>query len=301
MSRMKKWLFNLFALFSLSLNAQNWSPTGANWTYSYYGFFPGYVDVAYSGDTIIDGQASKILSKTFHGMDWSMNVISNPIGKEYTYENNGVVYLRYQNQWDTLYYFHAQLGDHWRMAKQPFTSVCPENSRLKVLATGNKTINNETRKYVVVDFCQPDLSSLGVQDTIVENIGFIGSYFLPYDQFDGMVDGNEGGPFRCYSHNNFANYAPHFSEACDYIVGIEEVETTSSFTIYPNPVGNEIYIPVEYTKAFTHYNIYSLDGALQQTGSVMESIPFDNLSPGNYIFELDNSTQKRFAKLMKVD
>jgi len=132
---MKTPLFILFLLFSVSIHAQNWSPSGANWKYSYYGFFPGYVDVLYSGDTVIDGQSTKILSKTFAGIDWSMTVVTNFIGNEYTYENNGVIFLRYQNQWDTLYNFNAQVGEHWRMAKHPITSVCPENSRLKVVAT----------------------------------------------------------------------------------------------------------------------------------------------------------------------
>ncbi|MEN9973092.1 MAG: Secretion system C-terminal sorting domain [Bacteroidota bacterium] len=231
-----------------------------------------------------------------------MNVVSNLIGNEYTYEDHGVIFLRYQNQWDTLYHFNAQVGDHWRMVKQPFTSVCPENSRLKVLATGNKTINNETRKYLVVDFCNPDLSSLGIQDTIVENIGFIGSYFLPYDQFDGTVDGNEGGPFRCYSHDNFATYAPHFSEACDYIVGLEEENSSkATFSIFPNPVRDEIQLLKEYKSTFTTYSIYSLDGKIQQAGSLSEVIQLDYLRDGNYILEISGTSKKQFAKLMKVD
>ncbi len=296
---MKTSFLVLFTLFSFSFHAQNWSPSGANWKYSYYGFFPGYVAVSYTSDTIIDGQTAKTLSKTYNGMDWSMTVVSNSIGNEYTYENNGVIFLRYQNQWDTLYHFNAQVGEHWRMAKQPFTSVCPDNSRLKVLATGNKTINNETRKYVVVDFCNPDLSSLGVQDTIVENIGFIGSYFLPYDQFDGAVDGNEGGPFRCYSHDNFATYAPHFFGACDFIVGMEELALT--FTIYPNPVWNEIHLSNEFTAAFTTYTIYSLDGKIQQAGTLSETILLDHLTIGTYLMEISNSAQKQFAKVLKVN
>jgi hypothetical protein len=291
----------LLTLFSFSIHAQNWSPTGANWKYSYYGFFPGYVDVLYAGDTVIEGQSAKILSKTFTGIDWNMTPVTNFIGKEYTYENNGVIFLRYQNQWDTLYNFNAQVNEHWRMAKQPFTSVCPENSRLKVTATGNKIINSETRKYVVVDFCNPDLSSLGIQDTIVENIGFIGSYFLPYDQFDGAVDGNEGGPFRCYSHDNFATYAPHFSGACDNLIGLEEEASESIFTLYPNPVQDEIHLTEELKTKFTTYTIYSLFGTIEQTGVISETILMGNLRNGHYILELANPSKKQFAKLLKVN
>lgn len=297
---MKHRLFLFFVIFSLTLCAQNWSPSGANWKYSYFGFMSGYVDIAYTGDTIIDGQSAKVLSKSFHGLDGSMNVISNAIGKEYTYESNGVIYLRFQNQWDTLFFFNAQVGDHWRMAKQPFTGVCPENSRLKVLASGNKIIHSETRKYVVVEFCNPDLSTLGWgQDTIVENIGFIGSYFLPYDQFDGALDGNEGGPFRCYSDDQFTTYSPHFSEACDYIVGVEEFSNT--LTIYPNPVHSEIQFSPDYVTNYTHYTFYSLDGKIQQAGSISPTIQVNDLSNGNYLLEIKNSKQRRFAKIVKMD
>jgi|LakMenE18May10ns_1017289.scaffolds.fasta_scaffold01279_1 hypothetical protein len=299
---MKSLLFNLFILFSISIHAQNWSPSGANWTYSYYGFFPGYVDVLYSGDTIIDGQTSKMLTKTFHGIDWNMTLVSNVFAKDYTYENNGVVYIRYQNQWDTLYHFNAQVGDHWRMAKQPVANVCPQNSRLNVLATGNKLINNETRKYLVVDFCNPDLSSLGWgQDTIVENIGFIGSYFLPYDQFDGALDANEGGPFRCYTDDNFATYAPHYNGACDYIVGMEELSGSSSFIIYPNPIQNDIHIPFDFINKFTRYTLYSLDGKIHQMGYISENIPVHHLKSGNYLLEISNESEKKFAKILKLD
>jgi hypothetical protein len=299
---MKSLLFNLFILFSISIHAQNWSPSGANWTYSYYGFFPGYVDVLYSGDTIIDGQSSKMLTKTFHGIDWNMTLVSNVFAKDYTYENNGVVYIRYQNQWDTLYHFNAQVGDHWRMAKQPVANVCPQNSRLNVLAIGNKLINNETRKYLVVDFCNPDLSSLGWgQDTIVENIGFIGSYFLPYDQFDGAVDGNEGGPFRCYTDDNFATYAPHYNGACDYIVGMEELSGSSSFIIYPNPTQNDIHIPFDFINKFTRYTLYSFDGKIHQMGYMSENIPLHHLKSGNYLLEISNESEKKFAKILKLD
>ena len=296
-----KWTFFLFAFsFFAPINAQNWSPAGANWKYSYYGFFPGYVDVTYTGDTVIDVQAAKILNKTFHGMDWSMSIVSSAIGSDYTYENNGTVFIRYQNQWDTLYDFNAQVGENWRMAKQPITNVCPLNSRLKVIATGNTTIHNELRKYLVVDFCNPDLSTLGIQDTIVENIGFLDSYFLPYDQFDGWVDGNEGGPLRCYTDNNFPTYAPHFTEACDFIVGMEELALNSRLLIYPNPVIDEIHFTQGDVEKFVQYAIYSLDGKLHDSGPLKTPISIHHLEPGNYLLEVSNSTQKQFAKIVKA-
>ena len=293
-------LLVLFLLFSGFSFAQNWSPNGAQWHYSYYGFFPSYVDIAYSGDTLIVGQVTKKLTKTFHGLGWGMDVTSYSIGIEYTYEANGVVYLRYQNQWDTLYNFNAQVGDSWRMAKQPFANVAPQNSRLKVIATGIKVINSSTLKYVKVEFVDPQMNPLGFEDTIVENIGFIGSYFLPYDMFDGAVDANEGGPFRCYADNNFAIYKPNYLEVCDYIMGTTELEGSASFQVYPNPVSEQINIPETLIQQYNHYWILSSEGKVIQQGQTTEQINVANLPAGNYTLLIESQTQKRFAKVLVV-
>ncbi len=293
-------LLLLFLLCSGLSFAQNWAPNGAQWHYSYYGFFPGYVDIAYSSDTLIDGQVTKKLTKTFHGLGWGMDVTSYSIGTEYTYEANGVVYLRYQNQWDTLYNFIAQVGDSWRMAKQPFANVASQNSRLKVIATGTKVINSSTLKYVKVEFVDPQMNPLGFEDTIVENIGFIGSYFLPYDMFDGAVDANEGGPFRCYSDNNFAIYKPNYLEVCDYIMGTTELEGSASFQVYPNPVSDQINIPETLIQEYNHYRILSSEGKLIQKGQTTEQIEVANLPAGNYTLLIESQSQKRFAKVLVV-
>ena len=293
-------LLVLFLLFSGFSFAQNWAPNGAQWHYSYYGFFPGYVDIAYSGDTLIDGQVTKKLTKTFHGLGWGMDVTSYSIGTEYTYEANGAVYLRYQNQWDTLYNFNAQVGESWRMAKQPFANVASQNSRLKVLATGTKVINSSTLKYVKVEFVDPQMNPLGFADTIVENIGFIGSYLLPYDMFDGAVDGNEGGPFRCFTAPNFATYKPSYWEVCDYIMGTTELEGNASFQVYPNPVSDQINIPESLIQQYNHYRILSNDGKVIQEGQTTATLDVANLPAGNYTLLIENPTQKRYAKVLVV-
>ena len=294
-------LLVLFLLCSGLSFAQNWAPNGAQWHYSYYGFFPGYVDITYTADTIIDGQASKELTKTYHGLGWDQSITSETFGYEYTYEANGVVYLRYQNQWDTLYNFNAQVGESWRMAKQPFTNVATQNSRIKILATGNLIINNETRKYLVAEKCDSNNISLGwLNDTIIENIGFLHDYLLPYDQFDGAVDGNEGGPFRCYSDNNFAIYKPNYLEVCDYIMGTTELEGIASFQIFPNPVTDQINIPESLIQEYNHFRILSNEGKVIHQGQTTATLDVANLPAGNYTLLIESPTQKRYAKVLVV-
>ena len=231
-----------------------------------------------------------------------MGINSTEIGSEYTYEANGVVYLRYQNHLDTLYNFNAQVGESWRMAKQPLISnIIPPNSRMKVLSTATMMINNEARNYFVIDKCDSNNMSFGfLQDTLIENIGFIRDYMLPYDQYDGAIDANEGGPFRCYSANNFAIYKPNYLEVCDYIMGTTELEGSASFQVYPNPVSDQINVPESLIQEYNHYRILSSEGKLIQKGQTTEQIDVANLPAGNYTLLIENQTQKRYAKVLVV-
>lgn len=227
-------VFTFVCFYSLSF-AQNWAPAGAKWHFSYIGFASGYVEIANVGDTIIAGQTCQKLQKTFNGLQFGVTPMNYIFDTTYTYENNGFVYVLEQNQWKVLYNFNATVGDHWPIAPMPDFGACVQNSQLKVIATGNKVINAESLKYLVVDFCNPDLTSQGFQDTIIEKIGFTGSYMFRSDYCLMSLDGNEGGPFRCYSDNNFSTYKPFYNNDCEYIVGLTENNLSTSVQISPNP------------------------------------------------------------------
>ena len=139
-----------------------------------------------------------------------------------------------------------------------------------------------------------------LNDTIIENIGFLHDYLLPYDQFDGAVDGNEGGPFRCYSDNNFALYKPNYLEVCDYIMGTTELEGSASFQVFPNPVSDQINIPETLIQEYNHYRILSSEGKLIQKGQTTEQIDVANLPAGNYTLLIESQSQKRYAKVLVV-
>ncbi|WP_165851385.1 T9SS type A sorting domain-containing protein [Brumimicrobium aurantiacum] len=238
---MKTLLATLFIFnFSILLFAQSWADQGANWKYNYSNGFglEGYTQIKYVGDTVIGGQNAQILDKHLYGYDQvSSEDVEYDLGSEYTYENNGVVYLRHNNSWDTLYHFNAGVGDSWRAAKQPQTSVCDSNSRLLVIATGTKTVNAISLNYVVVELENYN----GVADTILEKVGFINSYMFPYDDCDGALDVNEGGAFRCYSDQNFPTYKPRYGEECDYILNVND-ESIIKLSLVPNPASSQLEI-----------------------------------------------------------
>ena len=293
---MKTILFTVLFLISYEASSQIWCNQGANWKYSYtnHSGIEGYTQIQYVGDTIINGQPSKILDKHIYAYDF---VLSQPVdfdlGQEYIYEENGTVFLWYINDWDTLYNLNASVGESWRMAKQPMANACDSNSILTVTATGIKTINSTALNYVVVDFEFP----FGYSDTIVEKIGFIQYYFLPYDSCQGEIDVNEGGPFRCYEDNNFPTYKPFYSGNCDFIVGTDEIGQELNFQIVPNPSSNKIELIGISDEVVFIIDLQGKEWSFKQHDNTIE---VSELPSGVYVLTVQHEhgvIHKRFIKL----
>lgn len=292
-------LFSCFAVFG-----QSWCAPGANWKYNYGSGFgtEGYVEISYAGDTLIGAQLSQKLSKQLHAYDWfSAQYIDAPIGIEYTYEENGVVYIRYNNDWDTLYHFNATVGESCRMAKLPYTNACDSNSFLTVIATGTTTINSTSLNYVVVEFNYGGgIIQNGVTDTIIEKIGFIDSYMLPYDMCNAVLDAQEGGKFRCYEDDNFATYQPNYPGACDYVVviGVEENSLESDGFVAPNPASGQIEI-TGLSHGNFEYSISDAQGRIWLSGESEQTIEINNLPSGVYVLTLREELRVRRLRFVK--
>ncbi len=291
---MKTLILSVILLSSFAGRSQTWCLPGANWKYSYMNGFgtEGYTQIQYFGDTVINGQLSKILDKHIYAFNYqNSQAVDIDAGKEYTFETNGIVYLWYNNDWDTLYNFNASVGESWRMAKQPFTNACDSNSTLTVTAIGSKVINSQTLNYLVVDFSFPN----GFSDTIVEKIGFINSYLLPYDFCNGSLDANEGGPFRCYQDNNFTTYKPHFAESCDFILGLYNIDSELNLQLFPNPASETLTISLPENALTTNCNLLDNLGKEVKRFTVTGGENFmhvSELESGVYMMRIGSNTQK---------
>lgn len=298
---MKKLLTITFALIALQSFGQEWCNAGANWKYSYMSGFgtEGYVEINYGYDTLIDGENAQVLLKNLYAYDYIMNQpINYLMGKEYTYHDNGIVFLRYNDSWDTLYNFNANVGESWRMAKQPFSNACDSNSILNVIATGTKTINSEILRYKVVEFEYGGIFSNGTTDTIVEKIGFINNYMFPYEMCNSTLDLIEGGPFRCYSDDQFATYQPHFIGLCDY-VGMNNLLDHPAFTIAPNPVQNTLKITSLNEQEIATISIYNLSNQLVFFSEFQNEINITDLPTGFYLLTADTGDFQHYFRFVK--
>lgn len=298
---MKKTITLSFILSCFTLLGQSWCDLGANWKYSYMSGFgtEGYVEISYVGDTLINTQLSQKLSKNLFAYDFPTGQPVNWfLGIECTYEDNGVVFIRYNDDWDTLYNFNANVGESWRMAKQPLTNACDSNSTLTVIATGTTTINTISLNYKVVEFNYGGFMSSGITDTIIEKIGFTGSYMLPYDFCNGALDAHEGGPFRCYTDNLFATYQPHYIGACDY-VSIDEISEKIKVEIFPNPSSDLLQLKGDLNPKTALFEINNLAGQQQLSGIIEDGIDISNLPQGLYIISVFYDKGKSNLRFVK--
>lgn len=304
MQRLKKFLITAVLMVTLSggLAAQHWCPPGAHWRYNYDNGsgIRGHVEIFYADDTLILGKPAIKLIRAMHAYNYNTG---NPVclfqGTDYTIEDSGVVYIWYNNQWDTLYNFNAQVGDSWRMAKQPLVNgACDSNSTLKVIATGTTTINAVNLRYKVVEFQYGGTILTGITDTIIEKIGFAGSYMFPYDRCHAALDTNEGGPFRCYSDQNFPEYKPYFPLPCS-TVGMEEDRSESRFVIVPNPVTNSFSIPGINPIMSDSYVITDVSGKVVQSGILTSTTDVSSLKSGLYLLHIRKADATLITRFIK--
>jgi hypothetical protein len=283
-------------------SAQQWSPPGAHWQYTYDSGtgIQGYVELFYTEDTLINNEPARKLFKVIHAHNF---ITDNPVcyllGSEYTYEDNGVVFIWSIDRWDTLYNFNANVGESWGMARSATVpGVCDSNSTLSVIAKGNVNINSVVLRYLVVEFHFGGSSLPLFTDTLVERVGFTGSYFFPYDRCYAALGSHEGGVFRCYTDHTFAEYKPTFSEPCNTI-GIGEVSQQLRPTIMPNPVQDALSLRGVSGIARADFRITDLSGRIVKAG-VLESITdVSALPPGIYLLTIrqpERSTTLRFVK-----
>ena len=122
---------------------------------------------------------------------------------------------------------------------------------------------------------------------------------FPYDNCDGALDGNEGGPFRCYQDNAFATYKPHYTKICDYIVGVEENILNTSIQIVPNPAVSQIKIMGNLTPQAKFMIVYA-SGKNWTVNQNNNMIDISTLPSGIYILSiLQNNGVSRHKFIVK--
>ncbi|MCX6256282.1 MAG: T9SS type A sorting domain-containing protein [Bacteroidia bacterium] len=282
-------LLSAIMIITCSMNAQTWAPAGATWYFSYSTMMSyGYIKIEYKKDSVIQNKNCKLLQKTAYGCTYPGYLDTALIGNEYTYFDSvrNVVYRYFNNQFDTLYNFNAQVGDMWQVGRQVFA----DSGTVVVDSTGYEIINSDTLKSIYVSKLSG--SCVGWYSAkIVERIGCINEFIFPDYNFC-ISDVDEGGPFRCYHDNNFNLYSSGIESTCDHIAGINT--PYESFIIYPVPVSSSLVIeicnPKEYYPKIELLNMQGQE-VFEGNMNVVKRFIIDMsmLQSGMYIFKIINN------------
>ena len=226
---MKRDFFILFIFCWSHSFSQGWAPTGATWHYtqiSFSGPLVTFSTVQSIGDTIILGIPCKKLSGGGCGYYGPEFFIYSDSGKVFFYDT-------YYSRFELLYDFTAVQGDQWIV--HPYSQGTLSDSIIvNVDSTGTQIINSDTLKVLYTTATSSPtlwIWDWGGGGKMIDKIGS-SYYFVPQA---GFCDPPTF-PLRCYDDSIIGHYETGAASSCQWTnVGINDVNNSFSFSIYPNP------------------------------------------------------------------
>jgi len=285
--------------------AQTWCAPGATWVYYQYGSMVslgGSAKYAYEGDTLLDGytgQRISVFSRQTIQLPWedTATVYETWHEDEVTRTEPGIVYLWLRDlaEWDTLYWFSAEVGDRWTPGwHQYLNESCEATGYLEVISVEtNWDVGIPVRKLTLAQYHNGEQ----YQDliSVAERIGNTAGCWIPRPPgwWCGVFQ-ESGCEFRCYSDQDaFYTPWPDFIESCAYsITGVEQQPLASGvpWSVFPVPFRDRITIHSA-TSPTTHVVLLELRGRVllrkSFNGSVLQ-VDAGHLAPGCYVLQLTN-------------
>ncbi len=207
--------------------AQSWCPPGATWTHEYADVLGGYWGVQraeYVGDTIIGGYVAQELRQTHVVAPWgTSNYAPYTTSSLYTRYDNDIVYIwDGVSAYDTMFWYGASPGDHWRAPGWPDDG----NIVLTVVDTATADIDGvQLRRLVVEPF--PDLPI----DTLYERIG---GQFLYLNGWTWFVTDMPWNGLMCYSDQESGFTMPGVDD-CGFTLTVHDAQRMRVMRLFPNP------------------------------------------------------------------
>lgn len=230
-----------------SSQAQSWFPDEALWHYSYSSGFgqEGCVRMAVSGDTLVLGQPARKITRARETFDFiSSQNNTEQLSTIIARESGGLVliYVQALAAFDSLYDLNAVPGDTWHLLEMPDPTWCDGESWMEVTDAGTTVVSGVPLRWLSVDIHYLlGGSEMVQQDTILERVGTLGTYFLPHDPCNGELDQQEGGPLRCYSDSDIdTTRTPNV--ACDLVLNLLGELLPPTFSLYPNPSDGPLWV-----------------------------------------------------------
>lgn len=259
-----------------------------------------------AGDTTINGEPCSRIERIRFYQVMDSPVYTDSMTELYTYSDSGIVWMfdPQLNAFDTLYDFNASPGDSWQLIHLPEPVSLGQSFYLTVLDTGHINIDGHSLRWLSVQYNFGDLwTDQIILDTLVERIGSIVWYMLPYSLPNGATDAGEGGPLRCYNDNAISYQIPTV-QSCDLPLELtEEHNPSPRILLYPNPGSERLTIRMPFGEKLQEVFIRDVLGRifLYETTPVKNEIVLDTefLPRGGYSIEVISTHGQFYRQWIK--
>lgn len=292
----------LFTVQSGICQTNNFAPIGAKWWYNYEtDFASGYSTIEVIGDTIIDGHTCRILQKyshTINDIDPDGIINNNYLGKEFIYEDLGVVYNYRFNTFYPMYKFESAVGDSWLVAGETSGGICDTITEVIIESIGDTILGGLSFTiYNITPYNDGIWSYLEPVISIAGGMGYL--FVLPVDC---VIDYSyEGFGLRCYYDSNIGMTHITEEENCEIISDINEGQNVNEISIYPNPATNELFINLETSELIDGYtlNMFTITGSQLYTAPLapnsLHTLDLANIQHGLLFVQVLRNNQLIFA------
>lgn len=233
--KFREFLNGCCVLLFATAEAQQWCPSGATWIYDTGSpWTTALTQYAYTGDTVVDGHLAQRIEVDGQITDWfgedTVIVTTGPDLVTRLVDEVVMLWLPVAETWDTLYWFGAELGDHWQ-PPWAFGAECPPDYGLFVLETGTMNVDGVELRTLLVERRQGS-QSIGSPEWIAERIGTLSGYFLPMADCGGVIECYC--TFGCYQDQTIQY--PSTGQDCAIPTAVNgPPEQDAAFSVWPNP------------------------------------------------------------------
>ncbi len=189
---------------------------------------------------------------------------------------------------DTLYNFIAVIGDIWHIDLPGFKDAV----RCEVIDEGSMLIDGFRAKTWTVEY-SADYIGFPVKytDIVVEGLGNLREFILPWDYFEGQLDGQRGGTLRCFKNEEVSYQRPNIEECIPLTLPAKSF-SLEEIKICPNPVGSLLHLPDQF-EAGRSFRIFSLTGQVMQGMVGSGKVDVNGLLPGIYFLTVQEKGKKQ--------
>ena len=284
----------VFCTIASKVNAQEWFPVGAKWTYS--AFYPcagspleafGIDFMECTKDTVIEGITAKVLKGSSKcAMSYGENIF-------YYNDTADIMYYYVDGAFRTYFDFSKKEGESYYMyfPKHPsYDSLLIEVDSVIIKPFAGINVRYQYISGKGVDYWYSFSSH------IIEYVGILGSLY----PIDGDCDLGHFTELRCHHDNTFSYYAkPIYEEqGCDIKLSVSDSYQNHDIKIYPNPTTGQLTID-NGELIIENVEIYNVMGQLLQSKIVnLQSkieIDISHLAKGMYFLKVGNKVV-RFVK-----